>query len=106
MCGIVGVVRRRAQRPVPAVAPLLVALADATAEARSGAAISQAHLVRIAEPLELVDTTLRGVPGVRALLDHPDLRDAITEQVATIDAALDALEGQLDGPAGATFTPA
>src|SRR5437899_7838549 len=68
MCGIVGVVRRRATRPVPDAAVLVEALDRALAatygDATTGDALTDA-LAAVATLVEGVDRELRGVPGVR-----------------------------------------
>ena len=73
MCGIVGVVRRRATRPVPDAAELVrrldAALAAAGAVRRM--VTSPTRLRERGGGVEAVDRVLRGVPGVRALLGDP-----------------------------------
>jgi len=71
MCGIIGVVRRRSSRPVPALAPLVAELEAAVARLASWNG-EVAGLDEAAAAVERVDRLLRGVPGVRALLtDRP-----------------------------------
>ncbi len=105
MCGIVGVVRRRATRAVPASGLLVQRLADAlTALADPGSPLAE-RLRATAAAVESVDRELRGVPGVRALLGDPQAALVIGDRVEQLTAGLDALEAELDGGVGATLEP-
>jgi asparagine synthase (glutamine-hydrolysing) len=89
MCGIIGVVRRPADREPPSPAELLALVDDALAAFPD------------ASPLEAADTLLRGVPGVRALLDTPSLAADLRSRVDELDRRLSAREAELDAaPAG------
>jgi glucosamine--fructose-6-phosphate aminotransferase (isomerizing) len=96
MCGIVGVVRRRATRIPPDAAELerAVDAAVAALDAGSPAAVDRLH--RAAAHLEQVDALLRGAPGVHALLATPALGDTLESRVAVVVARLDAIESDLD----------
>src|SRR5215470_7945968 len=71
MCGIVGVVRRRAQRVPPDLAALRGALDDALEQLDADAPLV-GRLARVTHVLTDVDAALRGAPGVRALLADVD----------------------------------
>ena len=95
MCGIFGVVRRRSARRPPDLAELLARVDDVQGrlEGWSG---DVAALDTAAAALLDVDTALRGVPGVQALLADRAGAGALGERVATIAARLAAIEGRLD----------
>ncbi|HEX5586520.1 MAG TPA: SIS domain-containing protein [Acidimicrobiia bacterium] len=98
MCGIVGVVRRRASRLPPDVGELLQALDDAVARLDGPDALS-ARLVEVATNLEAVDAVLRGAPGVFALLAEPDAATGIATRVEHITQVIDRFAAALDsGP--------
>src|SRR3954453_18914457 len=95
MCGIIGVVRRRSSRPAPVLGDLVAQLESAAGllEAWSGDAAS---LLDAAVAIEAVDTALRGVAGITALLgdrpgtlgiDHQSER--ISELTAGVELRLD-----------------
>src|SRR5262245_6311644 len=88
MCGIVGVVRRRAQRVPPDLASLRGALDAALGTLDTGAPLVE-RLARATEELLEVDTALRGAPGVRALLADPDGSTTIGTLVQSITTRLD-----------------
>ena len=77
MCGIVGVVRRRATRPVPDAADLVHELDRAARGVRrrsTGQRLGRPDRRGSTRPpraVEVVDAALRGVPGVRGLLGDP-----------------------------------
>ena len=108
MCGIVGVVRRRATRPVPDAAALVRRLDEALAAAGDGIANGGlTDTVReMAAKVEAVDRELRGVPGVRALLGDPQSALLIGDRVDQLTAWLDRVEAELDGGLGPTLVPA
>jgi len=104
MCGIIAIVRRPTDRPVPAAAEVLDRL-DAASRL-----LEDAHRRLVTGPVAPIDPdvagaammiaaadeTLRGVSGVRALLDGPQLRlavgnlvDGLERQVAELEHALD-----------------
>ncbi len=108
MCGIVGVVRRHATRPVPDAAALVRRLDDTLAAAERGATDGDLTdtLRSAASGVEGVDRELRGVPGVRALLGDPQSALLIGDRVDQLTAWLDRVEADLDGGLGATLAPA
>ncbi|HEV2309596.1 MAG TPA: glucosamine-6-phosphate synthase, partial [Acidimicrobiia bacterium] len=103
MCGIIGVVRRRATRPAPAVPPLLATL-DAAVASIAGWHGALAELEGAARGLHDVDAALRGVPGIQALLGDPSGAQALADRAERATGLLDALESHLDSgeapPAG------
>src|SRR3990172_1780740 len=95
MCGIIGVVRRRATRVPPEIAPLVADLDGAIARLdRWGGDVGE--LDAAASAIERVDGALHGVPGVRGLLadragalavEHRAER--VAELLALVESALD-----------------
>ena len=98
MCGIVGVVRRRAQRAAPNPAELHQLVAAAEMAFAEGGALAE-RLNRAAQPLEQVDGLLRGVPGVQVLIGDAALAASLEARLTALEAEFDALELLLD-----TFT--
>ena len=103
MCGIIAVVRRRAGRTPPAPEMLRSLVDGAVGRLGGGGLPSPADIASVADALEQADGLLRGVPGVRALLDAADLVagldaavDGLAAHVADVEAALDAGEAHLD----------
>ena len=88
MCGIVALVSRPASRPVPAAADIVARLDDAVA--------ARADLPRATALLDQVDALLKGVPGVRALLDQRQLVTAIEERLDRFDHVIAEREAILD----------
>ena len=105
MCGIVGVVRRRATRPVPDAADLFQELDRALAGFVGGAGDADlaGRLHATAAAIEVVDVALRGVPGVRSLLADPQAALLIEDRVQQLTVRFDALERELDDGLGATL---
>jgi glucosamine--fructose-6-phosphate aminotransferase (isomerizing) len=100
MCGIIAVVRRPSQRPVPTAAVILELLegasrrVDALTTAPAGS--FEVELAASAAAVAEADGLLRGESGVRALLDHVGLRTAVANHVAGLDAQIVELESRLD----------
>jgi glucosamine--fructose-6-phosphate aminotransferase (isomerizing) len=88
MCGIVGVISRRATRPVPTSSDVLALLDRAVST--SGDPVAAALAASEADAL------LRGVPGVRALIGDPDLATSIVARLDRLDASVDALDAELE----------
>ena len=96
MCGIIAVVSRPSRRlPTPA-SELVATLEGVVSHLRAGADDRRRRLEETAERLESVDASLRGVPGLLSLRGDRDglarivaLTDAITSDLAGIEAALD-----------------
>jgi glucosamine--fructose-6-phosphate aminotransferase (isomerizing) len=100
MCGIVGVVRRRAQRDAPDPGELYGLLAAAEAAFDQPGTTAE-RLTRAAAPLEQLDALLHGVPGVQVLIGDPALVTSLEEHLTALEAQFDELELGLD-----TFTSA
>jgi glucosamine--fructose-6-phosphate aminotransferase (isomerizing) len=95
MCGIIGVVRRRATRRPPGIRPLLAAIDGAAALLTDwDGALGPLH--EAAAALADVDAALHGVPGVRALLDDPSGAQALEARAEQTAAVLTELEARLD----------
>ncbi len=95
MCGIVGVVRRRARRTSPDIDRLAHELAEA-GRALAASTPVPARLDTAAALVSGVDAALGGAPGVRALLAAPDAAQALDAQLASLWHELDAIEQALD----------
>ena len=105
MCGIVGVVRRRAQRAAPHPADLISELDRAVATLGADGVLID-RLAAAAGLVEGVDRALRGAPGVRALIGDPAAALVVEHRVEQLTATLDAVEADLDGPLGAALAAA
>ncbi|MGI8755525.1 MAG: SIS domain-containing protein [Acidimicrobiales bacterium] len=97
MCGIIAVVRRRTDRPAPDGAALIAPFAGC-ANRLAEAASSDLRVVveSVAERLEGVDRSLRGTPGVRALLADRSLPATLDGLVTEVARALAEREAGLD----------
>ncbi|CAB4773668.1 MAG: SIS domain-containing protein [Actinobacteria bacterium] len=89
MCGIVALLSRPSQRPAPTRDWLFSRLDAALADRQGGPAA-------VAGPLEEVDAALKGLPGVRALVGHPEIAAGITARLDLIDAAIAEFERNLE----------
>jgi glucosamine--fructose-6-phosphate aminotransferase (isomerizing) len=99
MCGIVAVIRRPSERATPEPRGILdllepipaglagLGLDDLTPEAVSARA----------DGLESADRLLRGVAGVRCLVDSPELTAAVERLLAAVDDEVVRLDAELDG---------
>jgi glucosamine--fructose-6-phosphate aminotransferase (isomerizing) len=96
MCGIIAIARRRSEREPEPVGPLLERLEQAGAHLSSAEGTPRDRLEAAAVQLEGVDESLRGVPGVRTLLDSPEGAAAIERLVTTLSADADRIEAELD----------
>jgi glucosamine--fructose-6-phosphate aminotransferase (isomerizing) len=96
MCGIIGVVRRRATRVPPELGPLVAELEGAIVRLDPWTGGLDA-LDDVASAVERVDTALRGVPGVQALLADELGALAIEHRTGRVADLLGALEADLDG---------
>jgi glucosamine--fructose-6-phosphate aminotransferase (isomerizing) len=93
MCGIVGVVRRRAERPAPDPVVLARDLDEALARlerVETNALLECAHLVAG------VDAELRGIPGLVAILADDGLAATLASRLHAIEHELDRIEADLD----------
>ncbi len=98
MCGIVAVVRRPTDRTPPSLSELATELRRASghlADAFDGGAPA-GPLAEAAAHIEAVDAALRGVAGVRALIDDPAGLAVLTRELTTQQEALVRLEARLD----------
>ncbi len=98
MCGIIAVVRRKAQRPVPASSQILELVEPVVS--RLGGPIESdqlsSSLHECARRLSQADRLLRGVPGARALLGDPGLLASLDRLLESIAASIQDLESDLD----------
>ncbi|MFI5047573.1 MAG: SIS domain-containing protein, partial [Acidimicrobiia bacterium] len=85
MCGIVGVVRRRASRAVPDAGELARALEGVVVALDVDGALV-GRLRAAASTIDGIDAVLRGAPGVAALLGAPDAVAAI--EAASVEVAI------------------
>ena len=97
MCGIIAVLRRRSDRPVPASSDLLARI-DGAVERVAAAPVSDlaAELSDLADRFGEVDRLLRGTVGVRALLADRNLSGALDDRTRAITEALAIRESELD----------
>jgi glucosamine--fructose-6-phosphate aminotransferase (isomerizing) len=95
MCGIFGVVRRRATRRPPELVPLVGTL-DGVHQRLADWSGDLASLEAAAAALLDVDTALRGVPGVAALLGDRSGARALEERAAAVGAQMADIEARLD----------
>ena len=111
MCGIVAIVRRPPTRPVPGAATVTgmveaaaAGMVEAAAAALAdGAAVAGGRLADLAQqlgpPAERLDAAnqlLGGVPGLRLLLESPEVADTLSGLIDAATASVAALEARLD----------
>src|SRR5260370_36556411 len=102
MCGIIAVLGRPSDREAPEPGWLLDRLSEALAAfpgppwAHDG--LVQALIVA-ATAVEAADAALMGVPGVTALLAHPDLPRQVRAAVEALEERVDELERWADSGA-------
>jgi len=97
MCGIIAVLRRPSTRVPPTPAEVMDPIAQAVGLV---ATADPAVLDDVAELLESADRLLRGVPGLRTLLEHPDLATTIDDRMAELVGSLGPVESALDAGSG------
>jgi len=98
MCGIVAVVRRPSDRPIPDATALAARLEEAAHRLGS---TDVASLSAAAELIESVDAELRGTPGVRCLLGDRAGFVAVEHHAGALPPAVERIEADLDvGAAG------
>jgi len=95
MCGIIGVVRRRDERP-PLVGADVRTLASEISSYLSSDVAFLERLTSASSAAHSLDLSLRSLPGVRCLVADPELvvelgriLDALSVEIEAIDAALD-----------------
>ena len=103
MCGIVAIVRRPATRPVPGAADVTGKVEAAVAALSDGAAAAGERLGGLAQQLGLVaerlhaaNRLLGGVPGLRLLLESPEVADTLRDLIDSATASVAAVEARLD----------
>ena len=96
MCGIVAVVRQPSRRPLPDAAEVLARLDTCAVVLGAWRTDAATALTGTAGHLEEVDLLLRGVPGVRALLDGGALPGDVRHRVEAVEAELGEVERRLD----------
>ncbi len=102
MCGIVAILRRRATRGVPDRDEVLsgvasaAALLEAAAADRRGVGSGAGDLGQAADRLAAANKLLSGVPGLRLLLESPDVASTLRDGCEQASTSIDALERRLD----------
>ena len=100
MCGIIAVLSRSATRPAPEPSWLAERIGTAAGLVPApDAGDITARLVEAAAVLEEIDRALRGVAGVRALVEHVEAVDTLRAGLATADDGVAALEQWVDAGA-------
>src|SRR5688572_14603092 len=92
MCGIIAVVRRPSRRPIPSPDGVLADFDGAWAALSAG----PSRLTEVVPRVAAVDRVLRGVPGVRALLEHDTLAKELTDRVGRFERWIAGTESDLD----------
>ncbi len=97
MCGIIAIVRRRSQRAIPESARILELTSAANRALPSpGTPNLAAGLNLAADSLEIVDSELRGEPGLNALLGSRTLGVSLEGILAQVQERLETIEAHLD----------
>ena len=97
MCGIIAVLGRDPTRTPPDPGAVRGALDDVAA--RLGDGPDAGRLEEAARLAHALDRSLRGLPGLRTLLDHADLAEELERRTAAVEDVLSAFEAALDGGA-------
>src|SRR6185295_5476240 len=87
MCGIIGIVSRPSQRPVPEPPELLAHLDHA---------VAAGSLTEAAAAVRRCDELLKGVPGVRALIGRYELGVGIIARLDQLDARVVEAEDRIE----------
>ena len=95
MCGIIAVVRRRAGRMPPAPDEIRSLVAAALDRLTDGLP-APGDIADAASALEAADALLRGVPGVRAVLDNAELAAGLDAALSDLGRRVERLEHELD----------
>ncbi len=103
MCGIVAIVRRPSTRPVPSAADVTGMVEAAATALSDGVAVAGGRLVDLAqqlgpaaERLHAANQLLGGVPGLRLLLESPEVAGTLGDLIDSAAASVTALEARLD----------
>ena len=103
MCGIVAIVRRPSTRPVPGGADVTGMVEAAVTALSDGAAVAEGRLGDLAQQLEpaaerlhAANQLLGGAPGLRLLLESPEVADTLRDLIDGATASVAALEARLD----------
>jgi glucosamine--fructose-6-phosphate aminotransferase (isomerizing) len=99
MCGIIAVIRRPSDRPVPDLRDILVGMERAAGLVPEGGPVGSAEPSRLeqaADRLAELNGLLGGLPGVRCLLADPDLRREVDRLGAELERRLERLEARID----------
>jgi glutamine---fructose-6-phosphate transaminase (isomerizing) len=88
MCGIIAVLSRPATRPIPEPTEILAGLDAAVG--------SIGDMTAVIAALRTVDTSLRGVAGVQALVGQDSLIEAMLTRLAPLDSFADEVESELE----------
>jgi len=92
MCGIVAVLARRSTAPVPDAGELVAGVEQALAALYR----PLPDLELAGDRLAAVDRALRGMGGLRALLDNPDLGRRLEARLPEVTRAIERIESELD----------
>ena len=95
MCGIIAVLGREPSRTPPDPSVVTRVLDELAAGLEAGDPDS-ARLAAMAGVAAALDRDLRGVPGLRTLLGHPDLVATIDERTASLQGRVATIEARLD----------
>src|ERR671931_302711 len=99
MCGIIAVIRRPSDRPVPDLRDILVGMERAAGLVPEGGPVDSAEPSRLeqaADRLAELNSLLGGLPGVQCLLADPDLRRQVDRLGAELERRLERLEARID----------
>ena len=102
MCGIIAVVRRPSSQAPPGARGVLARMEEArvlAAQVTGDWAATAQALDRLAARLSAVERLLRGVPGLRSLLDDPGRRQSIDRLAAELERWVERLEARVDAQA-------
>src|SRR5579863_8547911 len=102
MCGIIAVMRRASDRRPPAPDDLLAAMRrgrEAAAAALGANGEISPSLEAAEQHLNSVDRALRGIPGLRCMLAHPELVTEIDACAEGVERSVRQLEQAIDSGA-------
>ena len=102
MCGIVAVLKRRSTRPTPESHALVDEVAAALQQLTDRRTDLAERLRAAADHLDSVDRSLKGTPGLTALLADPALGPKIESMIREIGRELSAVDAAIDSGTGLT----